>query len=355
MREPQSKQRGGAKTPLVAATVLGIVLVGSLALGGFLVTRSGNDPRTDEVGGHGSSNASPSTNAQRPPEITATIPVNAAGEIALDHDSAWVTDVTSGVSQIDGTTNELGMRVATGRVPSGISATDEAVWVANKGDDTVTRVDPDTGHVRATINVGNLPVDVSATQDAVWVTHGAQVQIAGEPPPPLGDQDLVLRIDARSNEIAGRVEVPHGVSGLSATSAAIWLTNATDGTLIKVDPVTTQIIDTIQLDVRPDGLAATDDAVWIMSTDAIIRVDASTDQVIETIQLGSSPLGIAATADGAWVIRNDGTLTQINPETNTPTDIIDSGNAPLSLAANEESVWVVDLDDGIVRIDPGAK
>lgn len=46
---------------------------------------------------------------------------------------------------------------------------DEAVWVANARDETVSRIEPETLNV-TTIAVGGTPGDLAAVGDGAWVT-----------------------------------------------------------------------------------------------------------------------------------------------------------------------------------------
>ena len=57
-------------------------------------------------------------------------------------------------------------------VRNDVTATSEAVWVANDGDWTVSHIDPATTS-RRHHRLGISPTAVAATGDAAWVTPGA--------------------------------------------------------------------------------------------------------------------------------------------------------------------------------------
>ena len=62
------------------------------------------------------------------------------------------------------------MRV--GDDPRALAVGHGAVWVANHGDNTVTRIDARTGRIAgAPVPVGAGPLGVAAGADAVWVAN----------------------------------------------------------------------------------------------------------------------------------------------------------------------------------------
>jgi YVTN family beta-propeller protein len=53
--------------------------------------------------------------------------------------------------------------------PSAVTAAAGSIWVASRGDGTVTRVDPTTNELVGTIEVGASPTALAADSDGVWV------------------------------------------------------------------------------------------------------------------------------------------------------------------------------------------
>ena len=76
----------------------------------------------------------------------------------------------------------MGEPIAVGKSPSDVAVGEGSVWVANAGDDTVTRIDASSGEVVGEpIAVGDSPSDVAVGEGSVWVANS-------------GD-DTVTRID----------------------------------------------------------------------------------------------------------------------------------------------------------------
>ena len=59
-----------------------------------------------------------------------------------------------------------------GNQPSAIAAGFGHLWVANRGDNTVTRLDPgNPGKDQLTVDVGDAPAGIAVDDRTVWVTE----------------------------------------------------------------------------------------------------------------------------------------------------------------------------------------
>ena len=75
------------------------------------------------------------------------------------------------VDRIDSTTTSTASRtIDVGDRPTGIAYGAGAVWVANRGDGSISRIDPATNDVTDVIPVGGAPSGVAVWDDEVWVT-----------------------------------------------------------------------------------------------------------------------------------------------------------------------------------------
>ena len=99
---------------------------------------------------------------------------------------------------------------------------EEAVWVANIDDATITRIDPKTNEaVGEPIVIEGQPVGVAAGDGGVWVAD-----LAGQ----------VIWIDAESNEADEPISIGGSPQSLAFGDGALWVTDLYNGTVVRMEP-----------------------------------------------------------------------------------------------------------------------
>jgi hypothetical protein len=210
-----------------------------------------------------------------------------------------------------------------------------SVWV---GSSTLVRIDPATNETLATIPLGTVPSGLAVGEGAVWA-------VGGDPRAgPLAGEAFLLRIDPRTNTVSARLPL-EGAYGVAVGRGAIWVASARDY-LWRVDPVRMEVTARIAID-RPLGVAATADAVWVTGgrvEEMVERVDPSRNVVTASIATGRSSGVVATVAIGTqlvWVGSGDGTVTGIDPATNTVRTTLRVGRGLQSLADDGAgTLWV---------------
>src|SRR6266545_1808078 len=247
------------------------------------------------------------------------------GEFAPD--SVGLIDAQNGslVASID-----LGARphsIAVGHGAAGIAVSDEAVWVANSGERTVSRISLKTNTVVDTIDVGNGPTGVAVGCGSVWVVNAVDGTLA--------------RIDPDEDAVTDPVYVGDGPTAVAAGNDALWVTNSAGATVSRIDPETMAVVQTYNAGNGPAGLAVLADGVWVANRldGTVSRIDPGTNSVT-ALSTGEGPSGVAATADVVWVANEfDGTISRIMTGTREVKSIA-VGNAPSALAAAGNTLWV---------------
>jgi YVTN family beta-propeller protein len=84
------------------------------------------------------------------------------------------------------------------------------VWVANRGDGSLSRIDPGTNSVTRAISVGETPVAVAVGEGSVWVADSSD--------------DTVDRVDPDTNRLAESIAVEHQPEGLAVAGGLVWAT-----------------------------------------------------------------------------------------------------------------------------------
>jgi peptide/nickel transport system substrate-binding protein len=207
---------------------------------------------------------------------------------AVGDGALWVTQPDQrSLVRIDAASGRVARRIPVGGLPGPVASTPGTVWVGNRLDDTVSRVDTVTGAVVATIAVGRDPVALSATGDAVWVV-GA------------GDASLT-RISVAGSTVQ-RFRLSGSPTDVLATHGAVWISDATAGTVARVDPVTGSIRSSTAVGAGAADLAATDEAVVVGSAyDGWLAVLAPpTGDVVRRLDLGASPLAVHSDGRRVW-------------------------------------------------------
>ena len=142
--------------------------------------------------------------------------------VAAAGDAVWVTG-PGGLSRIDPATNLVASRIRVSS-PAGPAVTEDAIWVANQDDNTVTRLDPRTGRRVATVRVGVNPTFVATDGRFTWVLDN-------------GD-DTVTQIDALTNRRVGAIHVGPRSYRLAVGGGAVWVQSYVGRAIYRIEPRT---------------------------------------------------------------------------------------------------------------------
>ena len=235
-----------------------------------------------------------------------------------------------------------------GDAPQDVAALDESVWVVNGGDRTAQVIghramEPgDEPGVGDPVEVGTLPGEIALSEKAVWV--GA---IEGNEVSRIGSQGL------------RRVMVGRTPQSVAVGTDAVWVASFGDGSIWRIPADDERpVAEEFELeDAFPSAIATGFGSVWITDvvSNTLIRMDEVTGTVTEEIPVGDSPTAVATGEGGVWVANyNDGTVTHVNPDTNSVVgQPIIVGARPGAIAAGLDSVWVTrPSSDSVIRIDP---
>jgi hypothetical protein len=271
------RQRRGLAVGCVA---LALALAGA---GIVLAAGSGNDHQPRRIVAEPAS--IPSTTAPSTTALTTTAPTTTLVPPEVEQlPPSAVTDYSlpSGAGSA--------LAVGGGSVWVGGAPTDQAPCHVGCG--RVLRIDPDSGAVVATITVEKYPRAMAFGFGALWV----------EAEMPDNSPALVLKIDAATDEVVARVEIPNivvvGSTGhprLAVGAGAVWVGYGVQ--LTKIDPDSDTVVGDGRLDFEPDGgIVADDSGVWAVG----VAVEAIDPTTLEPRQVASLPAGFvqSSTLDG---------------------------------------------------------
>ena len=116
------------------------------------------------------------------------------------------------VVRVDPNDGSTEATVETGPGSRFMTVGEDAVWVMNQDDGTVSRIDPDTDTVVATVQAseGRIPGgDIAAGDGVVWVRT---------------DTELAAAIDVATDEVVRVLGPAAGSGSIAVTEDAVWIT-----------------------------------------------------------------------------------------------------------------------------------
>jgi class 3 adenylate cyclase len=250
------------------------------------------------------------------------------------------------------------------------------VWVANPPDRTIQLIDTETKRVTKTIGSINGDItSVAATGSDLWATlesdglahvsasaTAESVSLlnpigpaytlvgiaAGNGALWLGRSELgelsVARFDPSTQRVTGAVAV--GLSGsrsLAYGAGHVWVTDAPDGTVTRIDPRTVRNVGRQQV-AAPSSVAVGGGKVWVTNqlNDQLWWDDAALSQPPGTTAVGERPVAVAYGEGAVWVANyGDGTVWRVDPLTQRVARKIKVGAHVSALAVGAGTVWVV--------------
>jgi len=331
-----------AGLPRPALAAVGGVVVLALAAGVLAAARgrgggdSGREPRRPQV------SSAAGAVVGKPVRVG-----DAPTGVAVGAGSVWVADTgDEDVTRIDAATGRVrGRPIRVGEDPGPVAVGAGAVWVVNQGDGTVDRIDPRSGRVAgAPIRVGRDPTDAAVASGDVWVST---------------ELDRVVRIDPRLNRVVGR-PIRVGAGGaLALGSGRLWVCDRKDGTVRSVDTRSGLVVDTpVPIGAGPSDLAIGPGDVWVAVADdrAVKRIALGSGAERRPTRTGGRPELLALRGNALWVADVEGeSVSRIDVRSGRLVGRpIRVGEDPAGMAVGAKAVWVTsEAEDTVTRIRPG--
>jgi YVTN family beta-propeller protein len=235
-------------------------------------------------------------------------------------------------------------RLSVGGQPCGVAAVAGAVWVSDAQRARLLRIDPTTGAVRKAARLDRTPCEIAVGYGSLWV---------------VTQSGRLDRVDPRSGEVVARIAVGDTSYEAVAGLGSIWVSNRNDGTVDRVDPGTNRVVSTLHLGGSPGGLVFADGALWVgddtTGSSRFFHVDPHTGHV-SRVRSGNRPGYVATSGGSIWVSNvDDGTVTQVDPQTSKPLRTVEVGLSPVNLVGTtgtSREIWVPDdVGNQVVRLD----
>jgi virginiamycin B lyase len=281
--------------------------------------------------------------------LPAPIDVSTAGGTALEGTfaiasmvlaggKAWIAGVGDGIGVLDAA-GRLTRSVAADGACAGMDTGFGSIWTAMCNPAGIVRVDSATGRVqRARLDdpIAASLASIGAGEGAVWLVAGSAA-------------DQLLGIDPNTLEVAARYAISPGGDGVRAGFGGVWVTRPGADEVLRLDGTSGQSVS-IHVPGGPTFLALGAGAVWVLGRlGSVTRVDPATNSVVATIRLGSSGEGGIAVGGGrVWIRGGSDLLTAIDAATNEVVARYGPASGTGTVAADGDAVWATAPDVAMI-------
>ena len=198
------------------------------------------------------------------------------------------------------------------------------------------------GDIVSDIKVGESPSAVAAASDGVWVTNATD--------------DTVSRIEPSTHEVRQTIDVGGGPAGVAVGGGAVWVANGLDGTVSRIDPSENKLVQTITVGNGPTGVAFGENAVWVTNSvdGSVSRIAPGPGRVTGTFPALVGAAAVAVGFDRVWVASPaTASVVALDPRSGEVVARIGVGVEPAAVAIGGDAVWVANRADGTVsKINP---
>ena len=235
--------------------------------------------------------------------------------------------------------------ISVGSGPVAVATSQNAVWIANGDDGTVSRMDSKERKIVATIGIGGEVSDLAVGYGTIWVAGG--------------NDETLTRIDPRINAVEARLIFgradplhPRPIFAVATGAGAVWVTRGNH--VLRIDPDTNEVTLDISID-QPRSLVVGAGALWITTaSERMVRIEPSTGAVTGRISLPAQAYAPVASRRTLWAVVGigGGEIWRFDADTGSPTGTIRIGQVPVDLALAGGTLWVATIvDRSVSRID----
>jgi DNA-binding SARP family transcriptional activator/streptogramin lyase len=209
---------------------------------------------------------------------------------------------------------------------------------------SVARIAESGNKVESYVGVGTDPVAVAVGAGGVWVANA-------------GD-GTVTRLDPATGTFERNYAIgaDDDVSDIAAGFGSVWVADGNGGTVTRIDPSLG-----VEPPIRPGGrptiaptavyfVAVGSGYVWATRGDQLLRIDPHTNQVDRHLSVGV-PIGLTTGGGSVWVTTQSEQVLRIDPQKVQETDSLTLSNGAVEPVYVRGSLWL-NYQGEIEEIDP---
>lgn len=168
---------------------------------------------------------------------------------------------------------------------------------------------------------------------------------------PADDEGDVATIP--ETRVAATVGVGRRPVAVVVGAGFVWVGNAQDQSISKLDPDTDEVVETYELDGVPAEIEVAGDEVWVALEDEARLVSIGVaDGKLDDLALagGGTNIDMAAEGEDAWVVSPDTPLQRIDTSAGRAIEQSTVSSA-VDIAVGQSKVWLLDASGGIEKVD----
>ena len=227
-------------------------------------------------------------------------PITETGELAgnptglfISRNRAWISTEATGIGVLT-LANEADPTFVDYSPARFLAEEERGYWTYNEARGQVARVNKADGSVTNSVSVPSAVVDMTIGAGSVWA---------------LGEDGLVYRINTADFTVQA-LDLGDAIISVTASPDTLWALSASEGALLRVDPVSGEVLVTVPVGRDPVDAAFAGNSVWVglRAGQSLIEVDTRTSAVVSRTVLDAQPLALHQGDVGVFVTMEDGPL-----------------------------------------------
>jgi YVTN family beta-propeller protein len=162
---------------------------------------------------------------------------------------------------------------------------------------------------------------------------------------------------AAGSGVVAKIDLGGQPCGIAGANGSVWVSDAQNAELIRIDPATNKVAARTKLDDTPCEIHPAFGSLWVVTQSGNVdRVDPATGEVVAHVRVGRVTYDATDGGGSIWVTNREGrTIQRINLATNkvVKTVAFPHTGKPAGIAWSSNAVWIGDdYGDSVYRLDP---
>ncbi len=214
--------------------------------------------------------------------------------MVLDGHHLWVADTDNDVVEVEAPSLHVVRSVSVPAGPSSLALLGAHVWVTSQVANEITSIDTRSGATGVPVDLEAGAVRVAAGFGALWISGTADMLTYFVPP---SARHRVPRLEG--------IRVGNGPNGVATGAGSVWVANARDGTVSRVDPGSLRVVDTDHVGGDPSSVGVVGGTVYVGDGTAQTLRTVFPSPASKVLGIGTTPRSLLPVGGSVWVAGAD--------------------------------------------------